>query len=234
MARILVTLALAAYNNAANLWPPFNRAAYVPANLLASALLVAVAVGALDLSRSKVGLGGLSAVDFELGASIGTAIALPLLLLAQTEGSARVIADRRVSGLRGRALVYQTVVRVPLGTALLEEVAFRGVLFAAWRGEGDLTAYVVSSVVFGLWHVTPAATMVRMNAPRASLVLPVVGTVVLTALAGAALTWLRVETGSLAAPFALHAMLNSLATLAGARAGRRLDRVRRCRTPGRT
>ena len=107
-------------------------------------------------------------------------------------------------------------------------------LFAAWRDEGELMAYVISSAVFGLWHIAPAATMVRMNAPRASPVVPVVGTVVLTALAGAALTWLRVETGSLAAPFGLHATLNSLATLAGARAGRRLGRVRRCRTPDRT
>lgn len=224
MARILVTLALALYNNVANLWPPFNRAAYVPANLLATAGLALVASGGLGLSRADVGLDGLSAADAALGAAIGAALVVPLLALARTERGARLIADRRVAGLRGRELAYQTIVRVPLGTAVLEELAFRGVLFAAWRGEGDLVAYVVSSAVFGLWHVAPAATMVRLNAPRAGLVRPIAGTVVLTALAGAALSWLRLETGSLAAPFALHATVNSLATLAGARAGRRLRR----------
>lgn len=234
MARILVTLALAVYNNAANLWPPFNRAAYVPANLLASAVLVVASDVVLDLSRAELGLAGPSAADLALGVAIGAVLASPLFLLALTERGARRIADRRVSGLRGGALVYQTLVRVPLGTALPEELAFRGVLFAAWLGEGEVTAYLVSAATFGLWHAAPSATMVRLNAPGASLAAPVAGTIVLTALAGAALTWLRVETGSLAAPFGLHATLNSLATLAGATAGQRLERLRRCRTPGRT
>lgn len=223
MARILVTLALALYNNVANLWPPFNRAAYVPANLLASGAVLFAAAVALDLTSRDLGLADLSVPDLALGGAIGAAMAAPLLLLARTRKGAHALADRRVSDLRGRALAYQTLVRVPLGTALLEELAFRGVLFAAWRGEGELTAYLVSSLVFGLWHVAPAATMVRVNSPGARLAPPVLGTVALTALGSAALVWLRVETGSLAAAFALHATLNSLATLAGATAGRRLE-----------
>ncbi len=223
MVRFLVTLALALYNNVANLWPPFNRTAYVPANLLASAALLVIATEVLGLSPPELGLEDLTMADAGLGAAIGAAIAVPLLLLASTRRGARLVADRRVADLRGSALVYQTLIRVPLGTALLEELAFRGVLFAAWRGEGEATAYLMSSAVFGLWHVAPAATMVRLNAPGAHVVWPVLGAVAGTALAGAALTWLRVETGSLAAPFALHATLNSLATLAGVRAGRRLS-----------
>lgn len=233
MARILVTFALMVYNNVANLWPPFNRAAYVPANLLASAALLVVAVGVLDLSSADLGLADLDAADAALGGAVGAALAAPVLVLARTRRGSRLVADRRVSGLGGAALAYQTLIRVPLGTALLEEFAFRGVLFAAWRSEGPLTAYVVSSAVFGLWHVAPAATMVRLNVSRPSRSLlwrGVAGTVTVTGLAGAALVWLRLETGSLAAPFVLHATLNSLATLAGARAGR----VRRSRTPGRT
>ena len=100
-------------------------------------------------------------------------------------------------------------------------------LFAAWRAEGTLVAAAVSSAVFGLWHVAPAATMVRTNAPRAGrrlLVVSVAATVVVTGAGGAALVWLRMETGSLAAPFAAHATLNSVATVAGALAGARLRR----------
>lgn len=225
MARILVTLVLAVYNNAANLWPSFNGNAYVPANLLATGALTVTALTALDLDDRALGLTGLSAGDAGAGLALGALLALPLLALAFTEWGAPRVADRRVRHLRGGALAYQTLVRVPFGTALLEEVAFRGVLYAAWRPEGHVVAMLVSSVVFGVWHVVPAATMVRTNAPSASrglLVRAVCGTVLVTAAAGAALVWLRLETGSLAAPLAAHAALNSLATLAGAAAGARL------------
>lgn len=223
MARILVTLALAAYNNVANKWAPFNGAAYVPANLLAAAALLAVAVGPLELRLRTLGLEGVTIGDALVGVGIGASIGGAVLVVGRVRP--RLVADRRVSGLRGRALAYQTLIRVPLGTALLEELAFRGVLFAAWRSEGELVAYVVSSAVFGLWHVAPAATMVRVNAPgatRTTVARVVAGTVVLTTFLGGALVWLRLETGSLAAPFAAHAAVNSLATLAGALAGRRV------------
>ncbi|HEX2057003.1 MAG TPA: CPBP family intramembrane glutamic endopeptidase [Actinomycetota bacterium] len=227
MARILVTLALALYNNVANLWPPFNAWAYVPANLLAAGVLVAVAAGPLNLSRAELGLADLRGPDALAGVAVGVVLAGSLVVLARTRRGARLLADRRVSGLRGRALAYQTFVRVPFGTALLEEVAFRGVAFAAWRTEGEVTAYLVSCGAFALWHVAPAAAMVRVNAPSATrgvVARAVAGTLVVTALAGAALVWWRDATGSLAAPFAAHATVNSLATVAGALAGRRVER----------
>ncbi|HEV2754956.1 MAG TPA: CPBP family glutamic-type intramembrane protease [Actinomycetota bacterium] len=228
MARTLVTVALALYNNVANLWPPFNGIAYVPANVAAAGLLLAIALGVLGLSSSELGLSGLSLGDLAVGGAAGAVLAAPLLVLARTRAGARVVADERVRHLRGGALVYQALVRVPLGTAVLEELAFRGVLFAAWRDEGEAVAAVVSCAVFGLWHVAPAATMVRVNArgaTRSFVARSVAGTVVVTAAAGAALLWLRLETGSLAAPFAAHAVVNSLATVAGAVAGRRLERA---------
>ena len=224
MIRILVTLALSAYNNVANLWPPFNRAAYVPANVGATAVLAVVAVLGLDLTAEELGVGGLSAVDFAVGLSLGAVVGGVVLLAGRIGWGARLIADRRVVGLRGRALVYQTLVRVPLGTALLEEFAFRGVLFAAWRDEGTLTAALVSSFVFGLWHIMPSTVMVRTNDPeasRAKIAGTIAATVVGTTVVGLGFMWLRVETGSLAAPFALHATVNSLATWAGVLAGRR-------------
>lgn len=225
MGRILVTLALAAYNNAANLWGPFNRTLYVPANLVTACLLFLAATSVLGLTPDALGLGSFPVRGLLAGAGVGLALAAPLLVLASFRSGARFVADRRVSGLSGGRLAYQALVRVPLGTALLEELAFRGVVFAAWRPEGYGVATLVSSVAFAVWHVVPAMTMVRANvaSPSRGLVArSVAGTVVVTGLAGAALVWLRVETGSLAAPFALHATLNSVATVAGARAGRRL------------
>lgn len=226
MARLLVTLALAAYNNVANVWPPFNRAAYVPANVVATAVVTFVATAALGLSLDELGIATSTPADAALGLALGAALAAPVFALALSARGARVVADRRVAHLRGAALAYQTIVRVPLGTALWEEIAFRGVLFAAWRTHGDVAAALVSSVVFGLWHVVPGAVMVRANAPharRATVARAVAATVALTTCAGAGLVWLRLWTGSLAAPVALHAALNSLATLAAVVAARRLD-----------
>jgi membrane protease YdiL (CAAX protease family) len=226
MARTLVTVALALYNNLANLWPPFNGIAYVPANLAAAGVLAIVGPTVLGLSAEDLGLAGPHSTSLAAGLVAGLALGLPLLVAALTRRGARLLADARVRHLRGGALVYQALVRVPLGTALLEELAFRGVLFAAWRDEGAGVAAVVSCAVFGLWHVAPAVTMVRVNTPAARpglVARAVAGTVLVTAAAGAALLWLRVETGSLAAPFAAHTAVNSLATIAGATAGRRLE-----------
>lgn len=228
MARTLVTVALALYNNLANLWPPFNGIAYVPANLAAAGALLAVAVTTLGLSADDVGLTAPSAAALAGALAVGLVTTLPLLVAARTSRGARLLADARVRHLRGRALAYQALIRVPLGTALLEELAFRGVLYAAWRDAGEGVAAVVSCAVFGLWHVVPAATMVRVNVPSARSSFAgrsVAATVVVTAAAGAALLWLRVATGSVVVPFVAHASVNSLATVAGAMAGRRLDRA---------
>ena len=54
---------------------------------------------------------------------------------------------------------------VPLGVVVFEEVAFRGVLWGLVGVEhGTLWAAVVTSVLFGLWHVLPAVDGARANA----------------------------------------------------------------------
>ncbi|CAN5502175.1 hypothetical protein BH20ACT23_BH20ACT23_03350 [soil metagenome] len=50
-------------------------------------------------------------------------------------------------------------------------------------------------------------------------------TLIATFMAGLALTWLRVASGGILLSFALHATMNSLATLAAARAHRPSARV---------
>ena len=56
---------------------------------------------------------------------------------------------------------------IPLGTVLFEEVAFRGVLWGLLRrGRGTVTATVVSSALFGLWHVLPIAWLSAARPPR--------------------------------------------------------------------
>ncbi len=128
----------------------------------------------------------------------------------------------------GRALVV-----VPLGVVVLEEVAFRGVLWGLVGVEhGALWAAAVTSLLFGLWHVLPAVDGARANAagadaaggrgagtrpvPPGILARQVVGTVVFTAVAGVVFAVLRQQSGSLVAPFLLHWATNGLGILAAA------------------
>ncbi|MQB02042.1 MAG: CPBP family intramembrane metalloprotease, partial [Actinobacteria bacterium] len=213
-----------AYNSVINRWGPFHRGAYVPVNLAFAAVVTVVAATTLDLSPRELGLSA-DAGSAVLPVSAVALFAIGALVLARSRHGHR-IADRRVADLHGARLAYHLWVRIPLGTAVAEEVIFRGVLFAAWAAQGhpDMSAAAYASVAFGLWHVSPAIIGVRMNDPGAStrrLAIAALGAVVLTTFVGLVLTWLRVETGGLLSPILLHAGINSSAALAAVIAHRR-------------
>lgn len=118
------------------------------------------------------------------------------------------------------ALVY-----IPVGTVLVEEVAFRGVLWGLLRRvRGTGIATVVSSILFGLWHVLPSLGLARDNEAisgsvgrgRSAEAVTVLGTVLFTALSGVVFCELRRRSGSLLAPAGLHWATNGLSVLASA------------------
>lgn len=227
VATALLVVGLPLYNFFANRWPPFNGPLYVPMNLGLLGLVVAAAFGPLRLTiEGIVGSGHAAGSSFLIGLLLGAALTVPLFLLIPTRWGSRLVADERVGHLSDPALVYQVLVRIPLGTAAVEEVVFRGALFATWRPSGMVFAAVASSVVFGLWHVGPTINLVRANKPgasRADVVKAILGAVAFTTLAGVGLVWLRVELGLLA-PIALHAAVNGLATVTSVLAYRRRSR----------
>ena len=105
--------------------------AYVPLNCTAAAVLLGAARWSglsweqLGLSRSRV-LAGL--------AWGGGAFALVAALYAiglVVPGLHPLLADSRVAGAEFGDIAGDVLVRIPLGTVLWEEVAFRGVLLAA-------------------------------------------------------------------------------------------------------
>ena len=72
---------------------------------------------------------------------------------------ARVPADAP-----GWERLYQTVIRIPVGTVVFEELAFRGVLLAVLCRRLRLTAAVgVNSALFGLWHIVPTLSTATAN-----------------------------------------------------------------------
>ena len=157
---------------------------------------------------------GLGAAD--AGVVVGWAILtfavtslIGLTLMAKPEWR-RQLADPRLAALsRGKAFL-QIFVRIPVMTALIEEAFFRGVLHAALMAlYPPSVALWGGAALFGLWHIGPGLDQAEA-AERGALAqaVHVAITVVATTLAGAALVWLRMETGSIWASVAVHAGIN--------------------------
>ena len=114
-----------------------------------------------------------------------------------------------------------------MGTALSEELIFRGALLGLYlRRHSFVRAALLSSLAFGLWHVVTAMGSVQSNAAGEVLSSPaaqaagVVATVVATGAAGMVFCWLRRRSGSVLAPAITHAALNGLAVTGGLVAAR--------------
>jgi len=119
----------------------------------------------------------------------------------------------------GSTMAFAALVAIPVGTVLLEEVAFRGVLWGLVSHRfGKAAATGVTSSLFGLWHILPSLSFARDNHAVTGVLsygghtrpLVVVGTVVFTTLAGVVLCELRRRSGSLLAPAGLHWATNAL------------------------
>ena len=115
---------------------------------------------------------------------------------------------------RGERSTFEVAVRIPFGTALSEELIFRGAVLALLeRRHPPFAAAAITSALFGLWHVLPALDSIAANAPDrdapADSLSTVAGTVMTTAAAGAAFAWLRRRSGSILAPAILHAAMNA-------------------------
>ena len=110
------------------------------------------------------------------------------------------------------AVLFVALVRIPLGTVVLEELAFRGVL-PALVGGGWWRATLVSSGLFGLWHVLPSMGSGSAVTNTLGTSGAVVGTVLFTAAAGVMFRAWQRWSGHLVTPMLLHAATNSLGVL---------------------
>ena len=96
---------------------------------------------------------------------------------------------------------------------MFEEVLFRTVLLGALLTRWSTrTALAASSVLFGLWHVVPAweTTSGSVVATAGAIV----GTVVVTTVAGLLFGGLRLRSRSVVAPILAHIGTNSFAYVA--------------------
>lgn len=220
----------AAYNVALNRHLP--QMSHLPANLAASGVLLLLA------RRAGVGLDDLGlAPDAAIhGARTGLLVAAGaagvVVAGAAFPPTRRLFVDEKVRDHSTAELTYHTLLRIPIATALGEELVFRAALLGLFgRGRSPRVAVAASSALFGLWHVLPTleslgpATTVRSAAAdptgtgpsrgaRAARRGIVAGVVVATAGAGAAFAMLRFRSRSVLAPVVTHAALNVAALLA--------------------
>jgi len=181
---------------------------------------LAVVARASDLTRADLGL---ARSTWRRGLRWG---GLSAALVAAGYGSAKCVPAVRGSLATpekswSQAMVKALVV-IPLATVIPEEFAFRGVLWGLLRGRsGRRPATMVSSAIFGVWHVLPAlgggaandAVAETLGDGTAGIVLRVIGTVLFTGLSGVLFCELRARSDSLLAPILLHWAVNGLGEL---------------------
>lgn len=172
----------------------------------------------------QIGLiGGDSITAFYWGAAAVVGVSLMGTVMLTHRGMAARLADPRLAALNPSDAFTVIFVRIPIFTALIEEVFFRGVLHAAlialypvdvamWLGAG----------LFGLWHIGPGVDQAQAGAASRGIgALHAAATVVAMTAAGGFLVWLRIETGSIWAPAAVHAAINMTMAIFSRAAARR-------------
>lgn len=200
-----------------------NRAlpspAYVPWGVAMTVVLLVAARADgcrwVDLGSSRSGV----APGLRWGLSVFALVAAGYLIAVNLPLTEGLFEDGRVAGTGAAGAIYQAVIRIPFGTVLIEEVAFRGVLLAmVARRLGVRWGVAISSVLFGLWHVLPSWGIEDTNPVLADTVgdspigpaAALAGAVIGTGLAGVVFCWLRLRSGSLLAPMLLHVATNSV------------------------
>src|SRR3954447_17969458 len=160
--------------------------------------LTAAGIG-LAPSALPAGLRWGAAAAALAGAAFGLAYLLPPVRQVLPE----------VEGGIGRAALTAVLVVIPLGTVVPEELAFRGLLLHLLsRRHGVVAGTMLSSGLFGLWHVVAAlgggaanaAIIEAAGSDAAGTGLRVAATVCFTSLAGVVLCWLRLRRGRPLAP----------------------------------
>lgn len=202
-------------------------AAYVPVNVAAGVAAVTAvhALGAnwrdLGLARDRIKSGlklGLLTV-IPIAAVIAAGLAIPW--------TREFFRDSTILNASTPAALYQGLVRIPFGTALAEELIFRGALLGLFlQRHRPWVAVLMSSAVFGFWHVLPTLNSLGTNpgaaATAGSTLLQggaVLLVVVATGAGGAIFCALRLRSGSVLAPWLTHASLNGLGYAASRIAG---------------
>ncbi len=201
-----------------------NQKGYVLSNALVAASLVGLGRSS-GASLTAMGLRpSMSSADMRMAlAATASAATLAIAVMAHP-GTRVLLLDERARNASRDQICQLVLLRFPLGTALFEEIAFRGAL-PQLLARTDRTGDLLSSALFGLWHVLPTARIRRGNLVgiRSGAVGTVATGSLAAAIVGRALARTRRSSGSVVLPWLLHAMFNITSYLAGVIAWRLED-----------
>ena len=211
-----VVVVLAAINVTGHLLrEPWWVRALEAAALLAWARLEGLTWSDLGLGRDRLWAG----CKWALGATalVAGVYVVGLLLPLTRPAFQDVRYDLPLSDALHRALVV-----IPLGTVLLEEIAFRSVLWGVLsRHLRQWQVLVTTSGLFGLWHILPSLHLGTTNRGVSEAVggagafAVVAGSVALTTVGGLVFGELRRRSGSVIASAGAHWAFNALGVLFG-------------------
>jgi uncharacterized protein len=146
------------------------------------------------------------------GMRVGVAVAVPVLVgVAASTVNVPVRTAMAERELPAGALRW-LLVRIPVGTVWSEEAAYRAALgTVAADAFGPTGGRLVQSAAFGLSHIADARSAGE----------PVLGTIVVTGVAGWLFALLLQSSGSLAAPMLAHLAINEAGAVAAIAVQRR-------------
>jgi membrane protease YdiL (CAAX protease family) len=223
-ALVVTVVLLAAYNVTRTLWIPesWQLLTNIGVALLVGAIAWWSSVDAteLGLHRDHHPLGavwGGGALLLVMAAVVGFAV------VSEVRGTSQGALDDSRLRVPFLDMFYEIAVNTPLGTVVLEEFAFRGLLLALFLRHTSMWRSVLwSSLLFGAWHILPTLTtaasngaMEQLASTPVGLVLVVIGNVLSTAIAGAVFAYLRLRSGSLLAPALAHLATNDISFVVG-------------------
>lgn len=216
---ILAIVALASYANVISN-EVLDEVWHIPFNLgiLGVALLIARRAGTTWTTM------GLRGDRFKRGVVVGLAvigvIAIGIAVAIALPGTRELFLDDRVIDNSIGWALFHALVRIPLATALYEEVLFRGIVFGMFvRRYAPLVAALWTSVLFGFWHILPTFDTLETNpagdlfSGAAGLAIAIAGAVAGTMLAGLGFLLVRLYANSTVAAVLAHIGTNSLAML---------------------
>lgn len=197
--------------------------AYLPWNLTVAITLVFMA------RRAGLGFAGIGLGFRQWHRPVGVGLILVsltafVLALAMSLPVTRdAFLDGRAAGTSTWGMLYQVLIRIPFGTVVLEEIAFRGVLpalFGAspsvrWKWKPVLGA----SALFGLWHLLPSSALTNGNAAvhdllNGSAIATTSLAILSTMLLGIVMCWITYLGRGLKTTMLLHWATNSLGFVA--------------------
>jgi membrane protease YdiL (CAAX protease family) len=197
-----------------------NKLWHIPFQLgiLGIALFIARAAGttwtAMGMRNDRLRSGA------RVGGTIVALVAIALLIGVAVPHTRELFRDDEIAEASVAWVLFHGLVRIPIATALYEEVLFRGIVFGMlMHRHRPLVAGILTSVLFGFWHILPTLDAIdtspvgtMFSGPVGSVVV-VAGSVLGTAVAGIGFLLVRLYANSTLAAVLVHIGTNSLGLL---------------------